>query len=283
MQPFRIQVPDPELDDLRSRLLATRWPEAETEPGWAQGVPLEWLRDLVAHWTDGYDWREREARLNTFPQVLAPVDGLSIHAVHLRSPHPNAVPLVLTHGWPGSFAEYLAVAGPLVDPPAHGGDAADAVHVVIPSLPGYAFSSKPEVAGWGVERVADAWVELMGALGYPRFAAAGSDWGTSISAAIGERHPEHVLALTLIPPLVSPDPATMDQLTDQESRAISDLREREADGSAYSGVHQTRPQTIGYALVDSPVGTAAWIAESGGRGATRAPTATHCATTCSTW
>jgi epoxide hydrolase len=260
MTPFIIEIPDEQLEDLRRRLRATRWPAPATAPGWAQGVPLEWLRELVEYWIDGYEWRTRESRLNAHPHVLVEIDGLDIHAVHVRSPHPGATPVVLTHGWPGSFAEYLAVAEALADPIAHGGSVADACHVVLPSLPGYAFSGKPLERGWGVDRIADAWVELMQALGYDRFTAGGSDWGTSVSAALGARHPARVHALVLIPPLAAADPDA-DDPTPAERKAVATLGERERDGSAYSAIHRTRPQTLGYALADSPAGLAAWIAE----------------------
>jgi epoxide hydrolase len=252
MRPFTIAIPDEQLADLRRRLVATRWPEPATEPGWAQGPPLEWMRGLVEYWIEQYDWRDRESRLNRHPQVLVEVGGLDIHAAHIRAGRAGAIPVILTHGWPGSFAEYLGVAEAL---------AARGCDVVVPSLPGYAFSGKPAERGWGVERTADAWVELMAAFSYDRFIAVGSDWGTSVSAAIGTRHPDAVRALVLIPPLVAPDPATADDRTPAEQGAAIALAARETDGSAYSAVHETRPQTIGYALGDSPVALAAWIAE----------------------
>jgi pimeloyl-ACP methyl ester carboxylesterase len=259
--PYRIDIPETALDDLRSRLRATRWPEAATVDGWAQGVPLPWLRDLCAYWADGYDWRATEARLNAWPQAMVPVAGLEVHVVHARSPHPGALPLVLTHGWPGSVTEFLDVLGPLTDPPAHGGDPADAFHVVCPSLPGYGFSAKPTGPGWGVERIADAWAGLMAQLGYRRFGAAGSDWGTTISTLLGQRHADRVAGILLVPPLAAPDPATAADTTDAERAALDDLAARSADGSAYSEVHATRPQTVGYGLVDSPAALCAWVAE----------------------
>ena len=264
--PFRLAVPEAQLEDLRRRLRATRWPDAETVDDWSQGVPLAWLRDLCAHWADGYDWRATEARLGAWPQLRVTVSGdgpdvLAIHVLHARSPHPGALPLVLTHGWPGSVVEFLDVVGPLVDPPSHGGDVADAFHVVVPSLPGYGFSDKPRRAGWGVERIADAWAELMARLGYHRYGAAGSDWGTTISTLLGRRHPDPVAGILVVPPLVAPDPATFDDLTSAEARALADLEARSADGSAYGEVHATRPQTVGYGLVDSPVALCAWVVE----------------------
>ncbi|RZS79993.1 pimeloyl-ACP methyl ester carboxylesterase [Motilibacter rhizosphaerae] len=260
VRPVRVSVPEAELADLRSRLRRTRWPESATGPGWAQGVPLEVLQELCAYWAEDYDWRRLEARLDAVPQVLATVDGLDVHALHLPSPHPGAMPLVLTHGWPGSVVELLDVLGPLADPPAYGGNAADAFSVVCPSLPGYGWSAKPSEPGWGVERTADAWAGLMTLLGYDRFAAQGGDWGTSVSALIGARHPERVLGLCLVPPLAAPDPETFADLTGQERAALAALDEGARDG-AYGLLHETRPQTVGYALLDSPAGLCAWILE----------------------
>jgi pimeloyl-ACP methyl ester carboxylesterase len=259
--PFTLAVPDDDLSDLRARLRRTRWPERETVGDWSQGVPLAYLRGLCAHWADGYDWRATEARLNAVPQFRTTLDGLGIHFLHVRSPHPGALPLVLTHGWPGSVVEFLRVLGPLADPPAHGGDAADAFHVVCPSLPGYGFSDRPSATGWGVERIAAAWSELMARLGYDRYGAAGSDWGTTISASIGLHDAEHVAGIHLGPPLAPPDPATLDALTAAERTALADLDAARAAGSGYTEQQATAPQTIGYALVDSPAALCAWIVE----------------------
>jgi pimeloyl-ACP methyl ester carboxylesterase len=259
--PFRITVPDEDLDDLRARLARTRWPERETVDDWSQGVPLAYLRDLCAYWADGYDWRATEGRLNALPQVRVDVGGLGVHVVHARSPEPDALPLVLTHGWPGSVLEFLDVIGPLTDPAAHGGDAADAFHVVCPSLPGYGFSDKPTEPGWGVERIADAWVTMMDALGYDRFGAQGGDWGTSVSTLIARRHPGRVAGIHLTPPLAAPDPATLDDLTDAEAAALADLERSQRWESGYAEQQATRPQTVGYGLTDSPAGLCAWIVE----------------------
>jgi epoxide hydrolase len=261
VEPFRIAVPETELDDLRERLKAARWPERETVDDWSQGVPLDYLRELCAYWADGYDWRRAEARLNVLPGYRTEIDGLGIHLLHVRSPHSNALPLVMTHGWPGSIVEFLKVIEPLTDPAAHGGDPADAFHVVCPSLPGYGFSDKPERPGWGVERIAAAWTELMARLGYERYGAQGSDWGTSVSALIGQRDPDHVAGIHLMPPLAPPDPATFDDLTDAERAALASLEHAAEWESGYSTEHATRPQTIGYALADSPVALCAWIVE----------------------
>jgi epoxide hydrolase len=261
VEPFRIDVPEAELDDLRARLNAAGWPERETVEDWSQGVPLEYMRELCAYWADGYDWRATEARLNALPQFRTELQGLGIHFVHVRSPHPEALPLVMTHGWPGSIVEFLKVIGPLTEPSAHGGHSGDAFHVVCPSLPGYGFSDKPQRPGWGVERIAAAWVELMARLGYERYGAQGSDWGTSISASIGQQDPEHVAGIHLTPPLAPPDPATLDDLTDAERAALASLEHAAEWDSGYSTEHATRPQTIGYALADSPVALCAWIVE----------------------
>jgi pimeloyl-ACP methyl ester carboxylesterase len=259
--PFRIEVPQDALGDLRGRLGRTRWPEAETVDDWSQGVPLSYLRELCRHWAEDYDWRATERRLNLLPQFRTEVDGLGIHFLHVRSPHPDAFPVVLTHGWPGSVVEFLKVIGPLTDPTAHGGDAADAFHLVIPSLPGYGFSDRPTRPGWGVERIARAWARLMARLGYRRYGAQGGDWGTSISTAIAQQDPEHVAGIHLTPPLAPPDPATLDNLTDRERAALASLEHAAEWESGYSQEHATRPQTIGYALVDSPAALCAWIVE----------------------
>ena len=259
--PYEIRAGDDMLSDLRERLRRTRWPEPATVGGWVQGAPLEEVRALCEYWADGYDWRAAEQRLNQMPQFRSTVDGLGIHFVHARSPHPEAVPLVLTHGWPGSIVEFTKVIGPLTDPVAHGGKATDAFHVVCPSLPGYGFSDRPSAPGWTVERTARAWVELMERLGYPRFVAAGHDWGTSVSTSIAQQRPGNLIGIHLIPPLVAPDPATLDALTPSEEAALQDLNASGESGDGYSAEQSTRPQTIGYGLVDSPAALAAWIIE----------------------
>jgi pimeloyl-ACP methyl ester carboxylesterase len=247
--PLTIDVPDEELADLRARLRATRWPEPETDAN--QGVPLAYMRELCAYWADEYDWRATEARLNALPQFRTEIDGLGIHFIHARSPDPDALPLVLTHGWPGSVIELLDVIAPL----------SEEFHVVCPSLPGYGFSDKPAEPGWGVERIADAWAALMARLGYDRYGAQGSDWGTSVSTCLGRQDREHVVGIHLVPPLAPPDPATFDDLTDAERAALAALDHAAEWDSGYSREHATRPQTIGYSLVDSPAGLAAWIVE----------------------
>ena len=261
VKPFRIEVSEAALRDLRQRLKQTRWPEPETIEDWSQGVPLASLRELCRYWSEEYDWRATEARLNSLPQFRTVIDGLGIHFLHIRSPHAEALPLVITHGWPGSIVEFLKVLGPLTDPTAHGGETADAFHVVCPSLPGYGFSDKPAQPGWGVERIAAAWTVLMDRLGYKRYGAQGSDWGTSVSACIGQQDAEHVAGIHLMPPLAPPDPATFDDLTERERAALASLEHSAEWDSGYSREHSTRPQTIGYALVDSPAALCAWIIE----------------------
>ncbi|HTZ25216.1 MAG TPA: epoxide hydrolase [Streptosporangiaceae bacterium] len=259
--PFRIEIPEADVADLAQRLRRTRWPEPETVGDWSQGVPLAYLRDLCRYWADGYDWRATEARLNGLPQFRTMIDGVAVHFIHVRSARPGAMPLIITHGWPGSVIEYLKVIAPLTDPARHGRDPADAFDVVLPSLPGYGFSGKPDRPGWGVERIAAAWAELMARLGYRRYGAAGSDWGTSVTASLGQQDPEHIAGIHLVPPLAGPDPAAPGDLTDAERETLASL-ERTAEGdSGYSREHATRPQTIGYALTDSPAALCAWIIE----------------------
>lgn len=259
--PFSVPVDAEALADLQERLARTRWPDDQPVDDWSQGVPIGWLRDLCDYWADDYDWAARAERLGEFPQFTTEIDGLDIHFLHVRSPHPEATPLIVTHGWPGSIAEFQFVLGPLTDPPAHGGDPADAFHVVCPSIPGYGFSGKPTEAGWGVERIADAWATLMGRLGYDRFLAQGGDWGSMITTMIGIRHPDRCAGIHLNMPLVAPDPATFDSLSPAETAALAGLDHYQKFDSGYSKQQSTRPQTLGYALADSPVGQAAWILE----------------------
>jgi pimeloyl-ACP methyl ester carboxylesterase len=249
MKELMINVPDAALADLRERLRRTRWPERETDP--SQGVPLAYMRDLCAYWADEYDWRAVETRLNALGSSRAEIDGLGIHYLHVRSPRPGALPLVLTHGWPGSIVEYLKAIELL----------RDGFHIVVPSLPGYGFSDKPAERGWGVVRIARAWAELMALLGYERYGAVGGDWGTSVSACLGVVDADHVAGIHLMPPLAPPDPATMDTLTARERGALEALEHAAEQDSGYSQEHATRPQTIGYSLVDSPAGLCAWIVE----------------------
>ena len=266
VEPFTASVDAAAIADLRERLARTRWPEPATPPGWEQGVPLADAQELCRYWAEDYDFGFAE-RLNAFPQFRTALDGeggsaaLAIHFVHARSPEPDALPLVLTHGWPGSVLEFLDVIGPLSDPRSHGGDPADAFHVVAPALPGYGYSAKPREPGWGVPRIAAAWHQLMQRLGYPRFGAQGGDWGATVTATIARQSPDDVIGIHLNMAGVAPDKATMDDLTDAEQKSLADLAEHTTNGTGYSTQQSTRPQTLGYALTDSPAGQCAWIAE----------------------
>lgn len=231
---FRIAIPETDLTSLRGRLRSTRWPEPETVTDWSQGVPLSYLQDLCRYWADDYDWRATEQRLNNLPQYRTTIDGVAVHFLHVRSPHSTALPLVMTHGWPGSIIEFLKVIGPLTDPAARGGDAADAFHVVCPALPGYGFSGKPDRPGWGVERIAAAWAVLMSRLGYDRYGAQGGDWGTSVTTCLGQQDPGHVPGILLTPPLAPPDPATFGDLTERERAALASLENSARWDSGYS-------------------------------------------------
>ncbi|HEU4907233.1 MAG TPA: epoxide hydrolase [Propionibacteriaceae bacterium] len=251
-RPFQVAVPEEHLLDLRRRLVETRWPEPATVRDWSQGVPLHDLQRLCRYWLTEYDWRPAEQRLNRWPQYLTDIDGLTIHYFRLASSSPSAVPLVLTHGWPGSFFEFEQAMERLAE---------SDFDLVVPSLPGYGFSGKPAGQGWGVHRIAQAWAELMQRLGYQRFIAGGSDWGTSVSTSLALHYPDQLLGLHLIPPLVPLSPAGDPAPTPQERKAAQELSERGQTGSGYSAMHGTRPQTIGYSLLDSPVGLCAWILE----------------------
>lgn len=259
VESFRIAVPDNVLIDLRERLHRTRWPEPECVDDWSQGMPLAYTRELAAYWADGYDWRTREAALNRFDQFVTEIDGLDIHFIHQRSPHTDAFPLIITHGWPGSIVEFHKVIEPLTDPTAHGGRAQDAFHVVCPSLPGYGFSGKPTATGWGVGKVADAWETLMVRLGYDHYGAQGGDWGAAVTTAMGVNR-GHCVGIHINMPLALP-PAGMGSPSPEEQEAL-EARERYAKwDSGYMKQQSTRPQTLGYGLVDSPVGQMAWIVE----------------------
>jgi epoxide hydrolase len=259
LEPFRIDMEDADLVDLRRRLSAARWPSRETVSDWSQGLPLAVLRELCEHWQTAYDWRATERRLNRLPHYRTAIDGLSVHFIHLRSPVGHAVPLIMTHGWPGSFFEFEQVLERLADPAAFGEALRPAFHVVVPSLPGYGFSDAPTRPGWNIHRIAAAWAELMNRLGYSRFIALGSDWGTSISTSLALNHRQKLIGLHLIPPLVPP-PAGR-ELTEREQASIKRLEARNRTSSAYSQIQATMPQTLGYSLVDSPVGLCAWILE----------------------
>ena len=259
--PFEIQIPDADLTDLSRRLAATRFPDAETVDDWEQGIPLSYVQDVCAYWAEKYDWRAREALLNRFPQWKLPVQGLDIHFIHARSPHEDARPLVMTHGWPGSVVEFQKVIEPLTNPTEHGGEARDAFHVVCPSLPGYGFSDKPTETGWGVDKIGHAWAELMAQLGYDHYLAQGGDWGAMVTTCIGTQDPDHCDAIHLNMPIVPPDPETLEDLSDEEKDAMAGMQHYQDKDSGYSKQQGTRPQTLGYGLADSPSGQAAWIIE----------------------
>jgi len=261
VRPFLVEVPDDALTELRMRLQRTRWPDPETVDDWSQGIPLAYVQSLCRYWSDSYDWRRVERRLNAIPQFTTEVDGCAVHFLHVRSPEPDALPLVITHGWPGSVIEFLKVIGPLTDPVAHGGDATDAFHIVCPSLPGYGFSGKPTTAGWGIGRIAGAWAELMDRLGYPRYGAQGGDWGSAVTSALARHHADHVAGIHLNMPVVPFGSLDLSDLTDSEQASLASLADYQKWESGYSTQQSTRPQTLGYGLADSPAAQCAWIVE----------------------
>ena len=261
INPFTVTVPDSELQALRQRLLQTRWPDRETVQGWAQGVPLDYARELARYWAEDYDWRRFEALLNSWPQFTTEIDGIDIHFIHRRSPEAGALPLILSHGWPSSVAEFRRVIDKLADPVAHGGSAEDAFHVVVPSLPGYGFSGKPTGSGTSVEKIGRMWGQLMARLGYRRYVAQGGDWGSMITQSMGQSETDHCAGIHVTMPIVAPDPDTLGDLTDFEQGALDAMTYYSQSDSGYSKQQSTRPQTLGYALADSPVGQMAWIVE----------------------
>lgn len=267
VRPFRADIPEADLAELRRRIAATRWPDRETDP--SQGIPLAKLRPLVEHWGTGYDWRRAEATLNALPQFVTTIDGLDIHFLHVRSKHPGALPAIITHGWPGSVFEQLRIIGPLTDPTAHGGTAEDAFDLVIPSMPGYGFSGRPADTGWGPDRIARTWAVLMRRLGYIRYVAQGGDWGSPVSSAMARLAPAGLLGIHInlpatVPPEIikvlaegGPAPAG---LSDKERAAFDALSTAAKKGNrSYATIIGTRPQTIGYGLADSPAGLAAFL------------------------
>jgi len=264
-EPFTIAVADDVLADLVRRLDATRWPDRETVEDWSQGIPLAYVQEVCRYWATGYDWRAREAALNRFDHFTETIDDLAIHFIEARSPEPDALPLLITHGWPGSVVEFTKVIGPLRDPRSHGGDPADAFHVVCPSLPGFGFSGKPRATGWGVPKVAGAWITLMERLGHARWGAQGGDWGAAVTTAIGARNSTGCVGIHLNMPLGRPGPgadsADTGTLTEAERTALAALAHYQERDSGYSKQQSTRPQTLGYGLADSPAGQAAWILE----------------------
>ena len=258
--PFKVHVAQAALEDLKKRLGNTRWPEKEPVTDWSQGVPLAKARALIAYWRDRYDWRRFEARANSFPHFRTRIDWLGIHFIHARSSHPNAIPIIFTHGWPGSFVEFVEVIGPLTEPTRYGGGVDDAFHVVIPSLPGFAFSDKPSETGWDVERIAKAWATLMPRLGYGRWVAQGGDWGSGVTHALGHLRPPGLIAAHVNWPFVFP-PKLPENPTPAEKRAFERAAWFQGEQSGYFREQATRPQTIGYAVADSPAGQALWIYE----------------------
>ncbi|MFC6084686.1 epoxide hydrolase family protein [Sphaerisporangium aureirubrum] len=262
MRPFHIEIPQADIDDLKARLAATRWPGEIPGLGWQRGVPVEYLKELAEYWRTAYDWRSAERKLNAFPQFTTEIDGANVHFLHVRSPEPDATPLIITHGWPGSVAEFTDVIGPLTDPRAHGGDPADAFHVVIPSIPGYGFSGPTPEPGWDVPRIARAWAELMSRLGYDRYIAQGGDWGKPISLQLGLADPAHVAGVH-INMLVTfpPGEAAIAELDGEDMQRLMHGGHFAQDGIGWQKIQSTRPQTLAYALTDSPAGQLAWIVE----------------------
>jgi epoxide hydrolase len=259
IRPFKIAVPDADIEDLRRRLKATRWPEKEVVDDWSQGAPLDYVQQVCQTWANDFDWRKWEAKLNGWPQFVTEIDGVDIHFFHVKSPHENARPLVMTHGWPGSQVEFHKVIEPLVNPTAHGGKAEDAFHVIAPSLPGYGFSGKPTAAGWGVEKIADAWATLMARLGYGRYYAQGGDWGSAVTGCIGAQDPEHCRGIHLN--MISARRTSKDDLTPKELESVAALKHYQDWDSGYSKQQATRPQSVAYGLADSPAGQCGWILE----------------------
>ncbi|MEU9378862.1 epoxide hydrolase family protein [Streptomyces sp. NPDC048255] len=265
--PFRISIPPSDLDDLHERLDRTRWPDEIPGVGWAYGVPGDYLKELARYWRHEYDWRAAEAKLNEWPQFTTVIDGANIHFAHVRSPEPGATPLLMTHGWPGSIVEFTEVVGPLTDPAAHGGDPADAFHVVLPSIPGFGLSGPTRETGWEFRRVAAAFAELMNRLGYERYGVQGGDWGAAISREIGRIRPEVIgVHLNLIPnSYMTEEPDDLSELSPEQAERTRESWERfkewTRDKQGYADIQSTRPQTLAYGLTDSPVGQLAWISE----------------------
>jgi len=259
IESFRIAIDDSVIDDLKQRLASTRLPDQIEGTGWDYGAELGYVQQLLEYWRDKYDWRAQEARLNEFDHFRTTIDGQSIHFVHARSPHPGALPIVISHGWPGSIVEFLKVIEPLRDPVAHGGNAEDAFHVVCPSLPGYGFSEPTRSRGWNAERMARAFSELMARLDYTSYGAQGGDWGSLITTQIAQVDPDHVCGIHLNMPLGSPQANV--ELSEQEQKDLADLAQFQEAETGYQRIQGTKPQTLGFALNDSPAGLAAWIAE----------------------
>lgn len=262
VRPFRVEIPQTQLDELAQRLAATRFPDQIPDTGWDYGTELSYLKELVSYWRDKFDWRVQEARLNAFDQFSTEIDGQRIHFIHQRSKHENARPLLISHGWPGTVVEFLDVIGPLTDPEAHGGQAEDAFHVIAPSLPGYGFSEPTRTRGWDAQRIAEAWAVLMARLGYPRYIGQGGDWGAIVTTNLAIADKSHVDAIHLNMPFALPPPGDpMQGLTDTEKADLAAYQQFEADETGYQRIQGTKPQTLGVGLNDSPAGLAAWIVE----------------------
>jgi pimeloyl-ACP methyl ester carboxylesterase len=263
IRPYRIDIPQAALDDLHERLSLTRWPDSLPGVGWSYGVPVSRVKELADHWRTGYDWRAHEASLNAFPQFTTAIDGQDVHFLHVRSPEPDALPLILSHGWPSTVADFQGLIGPLTDPRAYGGDPADAFHVVAPSLPGYGFSGPTRERGWDVTRIARAWASLMDRLGYSSYGAQGGDWGARISPELARVDPSHVVGVhaNAFVALPSGDPSELEGLTPVERERLSGLGRWREERSGYAQIQSTRPQTLAYGLADSPVGQLGWYTE----------------------
>ena len=264
LRAHRVDIPQADLDDLAARLSRTRFPDELSGAGWSYGVPLDYVRELVDHWLNAYDWRVHEARINEHPQFVTTIDGEQVHFLHVRSPEQDALPLIATHGWPMSIVEYLDLIGPLTDPRAHGGDPADAFHLVVPSIPGVGFSGPTRRPGWDTPRIARAWVELMDRLGYERYGAHGNDAGSQISPEVGRHDPDRVVGVhvTQLFSFPSGDPSEFANMTEEDLAAMKFLEEFTSGGGlAYNAYQSAQPQTLAYALQDSPAGWLAWVAQ----------------------
>ena len=257
---FNIEIPQSKLDDLQQRLTLTRWPEKETPDDWTQGIPLSYMKEIHDYWLNDYDWRKHEKEINKFPQFQKTINELDVHFIHFKSPHKNAKPLIITHGWPGSVVEFFKVIEQLADPKIDGSNAEIAFDVITPSLPGFGFSGKPTKPGFGVEKIADTFSKLMQTLGYEKYFAQGGDWGAAVTTALGTQD-SNCEAIHLNMAVVSPDMETMDDLTEFEQQALAGFQFYQEWDSGYSKQQSTRPQTLGYGLTDSPIGQAAWILE----------------------
>jgi len=261
VSPYIIETSDQELADLKLRLAMTRWPDKETPADWSQGIPLAYMKELKDYWESDYDWPDRLAKINQWPGYKTELQGLNIHFQHIRSNEASARPLLMTHGWPGSIIEFQKVIAPLIDPVNHGGKAEDAFHLVLPSLPGFGFSDKPREPGWGIDKIAAAWDELMVRLGYSHYLAQGGDWGSIVTTAIAVQNLGHCQGIHVTMPMAAPDPDTMSDLSELEQECLAAYQFYQDSDSGYSKQQSTRPQTLGYGLADSPTGQAGWIIE----------------------